>query len=71
MVIITSISIHSFMSPAGELLFLSYFSSAKLVNITGGCSLIRGQWEKPIILTFDEGMDELDDLLIQPTNVIE
>ena len=42
--------------------------SAKLVNISGTCSIVRGQWETPIILTFDDGMDELDHL-IQPTNV--
>lgn len=37
---------------------------AKLVNVTGACRLRRGLWvEDPIVLTFDDGMDNIDGLL--------
>ena len=41
-----------------------FASCAKLVNITGACRRRRGKWiEEPIIMSFDEGMDDLDQLL--------
>ena len=37
---------------------------AQLVNVTGPCRLRRGMWvDDPIVLSFDEEMDSIDDAL--------
>ena len=41
---------------------------AKLVNVTGACRRRKGHLiDEPIVLTFDEDMEEIDDLF-KPTN---
>lgn len=40
---------------------------AKLVNVTGACVRRRGVWlEEPIVLTFNDDMDDVVDVLYTP-----
>ena len=41
---------------------------AKTVNVTGACRRRRARWlEEPIVMTFDDNMDVVDQLLIPRT----
>ena len=40
---------------------------AKLVNVTGSCSRLRGKWkEDQIIISFDQDVDEAVQILYTP-----
>ena len=44
---------------------------ARLFNVTGACGTLGGVAQQPIILTFDEDIDNIDnDLLFQPTKTV-
>lgn len=41
---------------------------AQLVNVTGPCRLRKGLWvDEPIVLSFDDEMDSIDDTLLSPS----
>ena len=41
-----------------------FSTCAQLVNVTGACSVRRGRFvEEPVVMSFDDGMDGLDNLL--------
>ena len=41
---------------------------AKLVNVTGACVRVRNTWvNEPIVLSFDEDVDEIDKLFLPPS----
>ena len=47
-----------------------HFCSAKLVNVTGACRRKKGVLiEEPTILIFEDGMEEIENLILQPTNI--
>jgi hypothetical protein len=43
----------------------------KLVNVTGACRRRRGMWQdEPVVMTFDEGLDFVDEML-SPTATLK